>query len=188
MLEHYLSLATKAIFVENMALAFFLGMCSFLAVSRKVETAFGLGLAVVFVLAITCPLNQFLYANVLEEGALSWLPGGGETSPTSVRSSRYASASPPCARAMRAPQRSEASSPSGCLWFDSALTTTNASILPAAASESTPRVVQQTLQGHPAVVDQPTRIAALDLKQLGHLVQLEAVHVPQQHGAAVKFR
>ena len=76
MLEHYLSLATKAIFVENMALAFFLGMCSFLAVSRRVETAFGLGLAVVFVLAITCPLNQFLYENVLAEGALSWLPGG----------------------------------------------------------------------------------------------------------------
>ena len=60
MLEHYLSLATKAIFVENMALAFFLGMCSFLAVSRKVETAMGLGLAVVFVLALTCPLNQLL--------------------------------------------------------------------------------------------------------------------------------
>ncbi len=76
MLEHYLSLATKAIFVENMALAFFLGMCSFLAVSRKVETAFGLGLAVVFVLALTCPLNQWLYTNLLEEGALSWIPGG----------------------------------------------------------------------------------------------------------------
>lgn len=76
MLEHYLSLATKAIFVENMALAFFLGMCSFLAVSRKVETAAGLGAAVVFVLAITCPLNQILYKAVLEEGALTWLPGG----------------------------------------------------------------------------------------------------------------
>ncbi len=73
MLEHYLSLATKAIFVENMALAFFLGMCSFLAISRKVETSFGLGLAVVFVLALTCPLNQFLYENLLEEGALAWL-------------------------------------------------------------------------------------------------------------------
>jgi len=76
MLEHYLSLATKAIFVENMALAFFLGMCSFLAISRKVETAFGMGMAVVFVLAITCPLNQYLNTHVLEEGALSWLPGG----------------------------------------------------------------------------------------------------------------
>lgn len=75
MLEHYLSLATKAIFVENMALAFFLGMCSFLAVSRKVETAIGLGLAVIFVLALTTPLNQFLVENLLQEGALGWLPG-----------------------------------------------------------------------------------------------------------------
>jgi Na+-transporting NADH:ubiquinone oxidoreductase subunit E len=78
MLEHYLSLATKAIFVENMALAFFLGMCSFLAISRKVETSIGLGLAVVFVLAITCPLNQWLTVNLLSEGALSWIPGGAE--------------------------------------------------------------------------------------------------------------
>jgi Na+-transporting NADH:ubiquinone oxidoreductase subunit E len=75
-LEHYLSLATKAIFVENIALAFFLGMCSFLAVSRRVETALGLGLAVVFVLGITCPLNQLLNRALLEEGALAWLPGG----------------------------------------------------------------------------------------------------------------
>ncbi|MBW2315852.1 MAG: NADH:ubiquinone reductase (Na(+)-transporting) subunit E [Deltaproteobacteria bacterium] len=76
MWEHYLSLVTKAIFVENMALAFFLGMCSFLAISRKVETAFGLGLAVVFVLGVTCPLNQWLHKHLLEEGALAWLPGG----------------------------------------------------------------------------------------------------------------
>jgi Na+-transporting NADH:ubiquinone oxidoreductase subunit E len=76
MLEHYLSLATKAIFVENMALAFFLGMCSFLAISRKVETSFGLGLAVVFVLAVTTPLNQLLNDYLLKEGALSWIPGG----------------------------------------------------------------------------------------------------------------
>jgi len=75
-LEHYLSLATKAIFVENMALAFFLGMCSFLAVSKKVETAAGIGAAVVFVLALTTPLNNLLYRWLLEEGALSWLPGG----------------------------------------------------------------------------------------------------------------
>ncbi|MCP3986319.1 MAG: NADH:ubiquinone reductase (Na(+)-transporting) subunit E [bacterium] len=75
-MEHYLSLATKAIFVENMALAFFLGMCSFLAVSRKVETAIGLGAAVIFVLGLTTPLNQFLVKSFLEEGALSWLPGG----------------------------------------------------------------------------------------------------------------
>jgi len=75
-LEHYLSLATKAIFVENMALAFFLGMCSFLAVSKKVETAIGLGAAVVFVLGLTCPLNNILYRVLLEEGALAWIPGG----------------------------------------------------------------------------------------------------------------
>ena len=76
MLEHYLSLATRAIFVENMALAFFLGMCSFLAISRKVETSFGLGLAVVFVLTVTTPLNQILNQYLLQEGALSWVPGG----------------------------------------------------------------------------------------------------------------
>ncbi len=70
-MEHYLSLATKAIFVENMALAFFLGMCSFLAVSKKVEQAVGLGFAVVFVLGITCPLNQLLNGILREEGALS---------------------------------------------------------------------------------------------------------------------
>lgn len=71
-MEHYLSLATKAIFVENMALAFFLGMCSFLAVSRKIETAMGLGFAVIFVLGITCPLNQILVDLLLEPGALAW--------------------------------------------------------------------------------------------------------------------
>ena len=71
-MEHYLSLATKAIFVENMALAFFLGMCSFLAVSKKVETANGLGLAVVFVLGVTTPLNQMLNSALLKDGALAW--------------------------------------------------------------------------------------------------------------------
>lgn len=73
MLEHYLSLAVKAIFVENMALAFFLGMCSFLAVSRKVDTALGLGAAVTFVLSVTAPLNALLYKFLLSEGALTWL-------------------------------------------------------------------------------------------------------------------
>lgn len=72
MLEHYLSLATKAIFVENMALAFFLGMCSFLAVSKKVDTALGLGAAVIFVLSVTCPLNQLLNEAFVKEGALAW--------------------------------------------------------------------------------------------------------------------
>jgi len=69
-MEHYLSLAIKAIFVENMALAFFLGMCSFLAVSKKVETAIGLGAAVIFVLLVTVPLNNVIYNFVLKEDAL----------------------------------------------------------------------------------------------------------------------
>ena len=77
MLEHYLSLATKATFVENMALAYFLGMCSFLAVSKKVETAIGLGIAVIFVLTVTTPLNQLLYASLLKPGSLEWLGLGG---------------------------------------------------------------------------------------------------------------
>ncbi|MEM7412762.1 MAG: NADH:ubiquinone reductase (Na(+)-transporting) subunit E [Myxococcota bacterium] len=72
MLEHYLSLATKATFVENMALAYFLGMCSFLAVSKKVETAVGLGIAVIFVLAVTTPLNQLLVEALLQPGSLAW--------------------------------------------------------------------------------------------------------------------
>jgi Na+-transporting NADH:ubiquinone oxidoreductase subunit E len=65
--EHYLSLLTKSVFVENMALAFFLGMCSFLAVSKKVNTAMGLGAAVVFVLTVTCPLNNLIYTYLLRE-------------------------------------------------------------------------------------------------------------------------
>ena len=72
-MEHYLSLATKAIFVENMALAFFLGMCSFLAVSKKVETAIGLGAAVVFVVGLCTPLSNLVYTYILKEGALVWL-------------------------------------------------------------------------------------------------------------------
>ncbi len=73
MLEHYLSLGIKAIFIENLALAFFLGMCSFLAVSRKVETAVGLGSAVIFVLGMTVPMNNLIYNYLLREGALTWL-------------------------------------------------------------------------------------------------------------------
>ena len=72
MLEHYLSLFVKAVFVENILLAFFLGMCSFLAVSKKVETALGLGMAVTFVLTITTPTNWLLNNYVLSEGALAW--------------------------------------------------------------------------------------------------------------------
>jgi len=70
--EEYLSLFLKAVFVENMALAFFLGMCTFLAVSKNVETASGLGLAVIVVQTITIPINNLLYRNVLSEGALTW--------------------------------------------------------------------------------------------------------------------
>ncbi len=73
MLEHYLGLAVKTIFVENMALAFFLGMCSFLAVSKKINTAIGLGLAVIFVLTVTVPINNLLFNYALTGGALSWL-------------------------------------------------------------------------------------------------------------------
>ena len=73
MLEHYLSLAVKAVFVENIALAFFLGMCSFLAVSRQVRTSLGLGLAVVFVLTITVPMNNLVFVYVLQPGAMAWL-------------------------------------------------------------------------------------------------------------------
>ncbi len=72
MFEEYLSLFLKAVFVENMALAFFLGMCTFLAVSKNVETATGLGLAVIVVQTITIPINNILYRNVLSEGALTW--------------------------------------------------------------------------------------------------------------------
>jgi len=67
------NLALKSIFVENMALAFFLGMCSFLAVSKKVETAMGLGLAVIFVLGITCPANYLVYNYLLKPGAMAWI-------------------------------------------------------------------------------------------------------------------
>ncbi len=71
-MEHYISLAVKSIFVENILLAFFLGMCSFLAVSKKVETAFGLGFAVIFVMTITTPANWALHEYLLKDGALSW--------------------------------------------------------------------------------------------------------------------
>ena len=76
MLEEYLSLFVKAVFVENMALTFFLGMCSFLAVSKKVETAVGLGAAVTFVLVITVPANNLIYNYLLKEGALAWVGPG----------------------------------------------------------------------------------------------------------------
>lgn len=71
-MEHYLSLFVKAVFVENMALAFFLGMCTFLAISKKIQTSLGLGIAVIVVLAITVPVNNLIYTYLLKEGALAW--------------------------------------------------------------------------------------------------------------------
>ncbi len=78
-MEELLSLFVKAVFVENMALAFFLGMCSFLAVSKKVDTAMGLGFAVVFVLTVTTPLNNLIYVYFLKEGAMTWIHPSFET-------------------------------------------------------------------------------------------------------------
>jgi Na+-transporting NADH:ubiquinone oxidoreductase subunit E len=72
MLEQYLGLFIRAVFVENMALAFFLGMCTFLAISKKISTALGLGIAVVVVLGITVPVNNLIMNNLLREGALAW--------------------------------------------------------------------------------------------------------------------
>ena len=69
----YINIFIKSIFVENMVFSFFLGMCSYLAVSKNVKTATGLGLAVIFVLGITLPLNYVLYEYVLKAGALAWL-------------------------------------------------------------------------------------------------------------------
>jgi Na+-transporting NADH:ubiquinone oxidoreductase subunit E len=71
-MEHYLSLLFTAVFVENMALMLFLGMCTFLAVSKKVETAIGLGIAVVIVQSITIPINNLIFTYLLKDGALSW--------------------------------------------------------------------------------------------------------------------
>jgi len=72
MFEYYLSLLLKAVFIENMALVFFLGMCTFIAISKKIETAIGLGIAVIVVQAITVPVNNLIYAYLLRDGALAW--------------------------------------------------------------------------------------------------------------------
>ena len=72
MLEQYLSLFVKAIFIENMALASFLGMCTFIAISKKIQTAIGLGIAVIVVLTITVPVNNLIYQYLLKDGALAW--------------------------------------------------------------------------------------------------------------------
>lgn len=71
-MEHYLSLLLKAIFIENMALAFFLGMCTFIAISKKIQPAIGLGVAVVVVQVLTVPANNLIFNYLLREGALSW--------------------------------------------------------------------------------------------------------------------
>ena len=72
-MENLASIFVKSIFVDNMIFAYFLGMCSYLAVSKNVKTSMGLGLAVIFVLAITLPVNYLLENYVLKEGALAWL-------------------------------------------------------------------------------------------------------------------
>jgi len=71
-MEALLSLFIRSIFIENMALAFFLGMCTFLAISKKIQAALGLGIAVIVVLAITVPVNNLIYNYLLADGALAW--------------------------------------------------------------------------------------------------------------------
>lgn len=71
--EHYLSIFTKAVFIENIVLAYFLGLCSFLAISKKIDASVGIGMAVVVVLTITAPINWFIYEFLLSKGALVWL-------------------------------------------------------------------------------------------------------------------
>ena len=71
-MEAFINLFIKAVFVENLALAFFLGMCTFLAVSKKIETAIGLGVAVVVVQTLTVPVNNLIFQYLLKDGALAW--------------------------------------------------------------------------------------------------------------------
>ena len=72
-MENLLNIFVKSIFIDNMIFAYFLGMCSYLAVSKKYKTAAGLGMAVIFVLGITIPLNWLAYNFLLKEGALTWI-------------------------------------------------------------------------------------------------------------------
>jgi Na+-transporting NADH:ubiquinone oxidoreductase subunit E len=71
-MEAYLSLFVRSIFVENLALSFFLGMCTFLAISKRIETAIGLGAAVIVVQTITVPVNNLIFQYLLKDGALAW--------------------------------------------------------------------------------------------------------------------
>lgn len=72
-MENLISIGVRSIFIDNMIFAYFLGMCSFLAISKKVKTAFGLGIAVIFVIGITVPINWIIQNHVLNAGALAWL-------------------------------------------------------------------------------------------------------------------
>ena len=72
MFEHYLSIFITTVFIENIALSVFLGMCTFIAISKKIDAAFGLGIAVIVVCLITVPLNNLIYNSILKEGALAW--------------------------------------------------------------------------------------------------------------------
>lgn len=72
-MENLINIGVRSIFIDNMIFAYFLGMCSFLAISKKVKTAFGLGIAVVFVLSITVPINWLIQKYILEAGALAWV-------------------------------------------------------------------------------------------------------------------
>ncbi|MFT7403972.1 NADH:ubiquinone reductase (Na(+)-transporting) subunit E [Zhongshania sp.] len=71
-MEHYISLFVRSVFIENMALSFFLGMCTFLAISKKIQAALGLGIAVIVVMAVTVPVNSLIYNYLLREGGLAW--------------------------------------------------------------------------------------------------------------------
>ncbi len=72
-MQNLLNIGIRSIFIDNMIFAYFLGMCSFLAISKKVKTAFGLGIAVIFVIGITVPINWLIQNYVLNEGSLAWL-------------------------------------------------------------------------------------------------------------------
>ena len=71
-MAHYLDIIIRSLFIENLPLSFFLGMCTFLAISKKVQSAVGLGAAVLVLMVITVPVNNLILNNLLEEGALSW--------------------------------------------------------------------------------------------------------------------
>ncbi len=71
-MEYYLGIFIRTVFIENLALTFFLGMCTFIAISKKISTAIGLGVAVIVVLGITVPVNNLIYNYLLREGALAW--------------------------------------------------------------------------------------------------------------------